>query len=167
MVLEGKIQQAVRFVTERGQGGALKVDDMVRGKDGTESSVYDILQSKHPDSISPGEVAFEEYPEVPEMVTLDITSETVQKVASKLSGAAGPGGVDSMALQQWLLRFGTNSNQLRESVANLCYWLANETPPWTAYRAIMANRLIALDKCPGVKPVGVGKFGDAFLQNAC
>ena len=100
MVLEGKIRQAVRFVTERGQGGALQVDDMVKGKDGTESSVYDVLLSKHPESVRPGEGAFEEYPEVPEMVILDITSETVQKVASRMSGAAGPGGVDSMALQQ-------------------------------------------------------------------
>ena len=68
-----------------------------------------------------------------------------------------------MALQQWLLRFGTSSNKLRESVANLCRWLANETPPWAAYRAIMANRLIALDKCPGVRPVGVGEIWRRLL----
>ena len=77
----------------------MKVDDLVKGKDAMESSVYDILLSKHPELVNPDEEAFEEYPEVPEMVTLDITLETVQKVASKLSRAAGPGGVDSMALQ--------------------------------------------------------------------
>ena len=117
MVLEGKIRQAVRFATERGQGGALSAKDKVKGKDGTESTVLEILLSKHPEAVEPEEGVFEDYPDTPEMVTLDITGKTVAKVATRLSGAAGPGGVDSMALQQWLLRFGTNSNHLREAVA--------------------------------------------------
>ena len=99
-----------------------------------------------------------EYSLVPEMVILDITADTVMIVAKKLSGAAGPGGIDSMALQQWLLRFGVSSNLLREAVAHFTRWLANCTPPWAAYRAIMANRLVALDKCPGVRPVGIGEI---------
>eukprot|EP00957_Ditylum_brightwellii_P197663 15059000-Ditylum_brightwellii.AAC.1 len=36
-------------------------------------------------------------------------------------------------------------------------WLANNRPPLAAYWAIIAGRLIALDICPGVRPVGVGE----------
>ena len=129
MVLQGKIRQAVRFVTERGSGGALSADDKVMNKDGTESTVLEVLRSKHPEAVHPREEDLEEYPSVPEMVTLDITADTVVKVASKLSGVAGPGGIDSMALQQWLLRFGVSSNLLREAVGHFVRWMANSTPP--------------------------------------
>ena len=40
---------------------------------------------------------------------------------------------------------------------NFVDWLANESPPWTAYRAFMSGRLIVLDKNPGIRPVGLGK----------
>ena len=35
--------------------------------------------------------------------------------------------------------------------------MANSSPPWAAYCALMAFRLVALDKMPGVHPVGIGK----------
>jgi hypothetical protein len=41
--------------------------------------------------------------------------------------------------------------------ANLVDCLANSFPPWAAYRALMAGRLVALDKCPGVRPIRVGE----------
>ena len=81
----------------------------------------------------------------------------VERVASKLSGAAGPGGTGAVELSNWLLRFGTASQMLREELASLTEWLANAHPPWAAYRALMACRLVALDKCPGVRPVGIGE----------
>ena len=30
-------------------------------------------------------------------------------------------------------------------------------PPWTAYCALMASHLVALDKMPGVCPMGIGE----------
>ncbi len=37
-------------------------------------------------------------------------------------------------------------------------WLSNESPPWAAYRALMSQRLVALDKQPGVRPVAIGEI---------
>ena len=34
-------------------------------------------------------------------------------------------------------------------------WMDNSSPPWAAYPALMACRLVALDKSPGVRPVGI------------
>ena len=76
MVLQGKIRHAVRFATERGQGGALAPQDKVASKDGTESTVLEVLTSKYPEAVHPKEEDIEEYSLVPEMVTLDITAES-------------------------------------------------------------------------------------------
>ena len=88
---------------------------------------------------------------------MDITEDIVEQVARRLSGSAGPGGSDAQAIQQWLLRFGGASQELRRAVAKFVSWMANDSPPWAAYRAIKAGRLIGLDKCPGVRPVGIGE----------
>ena len=37
------------------------------------------------------------------------------------------------------------------------YWMANSSPPWFAYRALMECLLVALDKRPGVRPVRIGE----------
>jgi hypothetical protein len=47
--------------------------------------------------------------------------------------------------------------KLCSALANFTDWLANDFPDWPAYRAIMAGRLVALDKCPGIRPLGVGE----------
>ena len=36
-------------------------------------------------------------------------------------------------------------------------WMANQIPTWAAYWAFMSGRLIALDKQPGIRLVGVGE----------
>ena len=60
-------------------------------------------------------------------------------------------------MQNWLLRVGAASAELRLIVGDFVEWLGNGRTPWAAYRALMSGRLIALDKHPGITPVGVGE----------
>ena len=51
---------------------------------------------------------------------------------------------------------GEDSTILRTSVETSVDWLANVSLPWADYPAFMSGRLIAIDKHPGVRLVGVG-----------
>jgi hypothetical protein len=121
-----------------------------------------LFLTKHPALCNPVSVgdadgAFEPYPDLPAPIPVCITQDDVEAVSSRLSGAARPGGTDAVELSNWLLRFGRESKALREEMAAWTNWLANTSPPWAAYWALMANRLVALDKQPGTCPVGIGE----------
>ena len=55
----------------------------------TGTRVLDVLHSKHPEAVIPDADVLEEYAVVPEMKDLDVTCDTVTKVAGELSGAGG------------------------------------------------------------------------------
>ncbi|KAI2490762.1 hypothetical protein MHU86_23809 [Fragilaria crotonensis] len=139
------------------RGGVRQPDDLCT-KSGR--PVWQVLQEKHPalrDPTSVGEEdgAFEPYPNLPAPIPVCVTQDDVEAISPRLAGAAGPGGTDAVDLANWLLRFGLEA--LREEMAAWTNWLANTSPPWAAYRAVMANRLVALDKQPGTRPVGIGE----------
>ena len=119
--------------------------------------VSDVLKDKHPNARVPEVSSLPTYPTTPELRNIDITANHIETVAQRLSGSGGPSGTSSSTLQSWLLKFGSASAELRNATAELVDWLANHQPPWAAYRALMAGRLVALDKCPGVRPVGIGE----------
>eukprot|EP00957_Ditylum_brightwellii_P044754 3394045-Ditylum_brightwellii.AAC.1 len=120
-------QKAVRWLTGHEKGGLLQPNNKCSK---TGLPVATVLQSKHPEPVVPELQALKEFPNVHAFVNVDVTGGVIEKVARHLSGAAGPGGVD---------------------------WIANSFPPWAAIRAYVAGHLIGLDKCPGVRPVGVGE----------
>ncbi|KAI2494156.1 hypothetical protein MHU86_20388 [Fragilaria crotonensis] len=158
-VLSGRLRSAVRTLTDRSGGGVRQPDDLC-SKAGR--PVWQVLQEKHPalrdpTSVGAADGAFEPYPDLPAPVPVCTTQDDVEAIASRLSGAAGPGGTDAVDLANWLLRFGRESEAMREEMAAWTNWLANTSPPWAAYRAVMANRLVALDKQPGTRPVGIGE----------
>ena len=118
----------------------------------------EVLRTKHSEARTPTAANLDSYPgRPPELTQVDITKDTVTGVAGRLLGGAGPGGTDSVSLQHWLLRFGAASAELRLIVGEFVEWLGNGWPLWAAYRALISGRLIALDKQPVIRPVGVGE----------
>ena len=69
------------------------------------------------------------------------------------------------ALHGWILKFREYRKIIRTSVETFSDWLANGIPPWAAYHAFMYDRLIALDKQPGVHLVGVGETKRRLFDN--
>ena len=153
-MLRGQIREAVRVLTETEVAGVLMPNetDLKTG-----DSVSEVLASKHPEARTPDVHNLPTYSETPDFVDVDITESVVEHIASRLSGAAGPGGADAHALSHWLLRFGASSKRLRVAIAALACWMANDLPPWAAIRALMAGRLLAIDKSPGIRPIGIGE----------
>ena len=151
LMLQGNVRAAVCWITERAGGGVLK------SSDSTTVSVVDALRLKHPEPQIPPESIFPCCDGLPYLKDSEITAAHVQTVAWHLQGGAGPGGCDLRHWKDVLLRFGSTSGHLRETIAGFCRNLCNSVVPWDDIRALLASRLIALDKCPGVHPIGVGE----------
>jgi len=159
-VLNGQIRKGVRNLTDRGGGGVLLPDDKCTK---TNQPVFEVLEEKHPEMEMPDlanetTACFEEYDKVPAHLPLQVVAEDVEKLSNKLSGSAGPSSQDAAHLTDMLTRHGKASYELREEISAWAEWMGNTFPPFAAYRALLTRRLVALDKQPGVRPVGIGEI---------
>ena len=97
----------------------------------------------------------------PEPVIFEaITAELIQKLSKEGHGSGGPTQLDS---DNW--RHMTNSNvfmphsiNLCQAVADMTKRLATEHVDQICLREFTSSRLIALDKNPGVRPIGVNEI---------
>ena len=105
----------------------------------------------------PKDCAIPSFDTLPCLEESEITSAHIQSVAHQLQGGAGPGGCDFFHWRDILLRYGASSARLHDSVAALCRHICNSIVPWDDIRALVASRLIALNKCPVVRPIGIGE----------
>lgn len=154
LMLQGEVRRACRFLTDRAIGGVLNPS----GLDTDENSVIESLRSKHPQQQQINAADLHHYDKVPELGFVQIAGLEVATVAKKLHGSAGLGGTDAPTLKMWLTKFKTSSTSLQEAVASFVTWMANQIVPHASIRAFLSNRLIALDKNPGVRPIGIGQI---------
>ena len=75
-------------------------------------------------------------------------------IAQSRPGVSRPG---VSRIRNWLLWFSCALEEFWAVVAQLADWHTNSSPPWDSYRALISCRIIAIDKRPGVHPVGIGE----------
>lgn len=161
LMQQGKVTKAVRFLTSDLSAGTLPLDENTRR----------MLNEKHP----PAKEAVPEtmfqgvyHPPPPEIFEC-ITGEKIWRHALHTSGAAGPSGLDADGWKCILStsKFGNTANDLCKAIAALARKLATEN--CQHIDALIACRLIALDKKPGCRPIGIGEvlrriIGKAIME---
>jgi len=113
-----------------------------------------LFTAVHPNLQLPLESVLPCCDDLPFMEDSRITSAHVQLVVSCLQGEAGP---RSAHWRDAVLRHESSSGRLHEAVTALCRLLCNSLVAWDSVRALLSSQLIALDKCHGVRLIGIGE----------
>jgi hypothetical protein len=138
-IMRGELCSALRYISDTECGGLLYPDNM---DDKTQKSIGEVLQDKHPPMRDPGPAAMKHYNKVLDFIDLNITCNHVENVAEKVSGSSGLNGFDSSALKNVLLLHGQASQRLCVVITQFSRWLSNGNPPFAAFPAALANRLL-------------------------
>ena len=159
LLFQGKTNAALQLLSEQGKGGVLRVDDLVDLGDHVQKPVLDILRSKHPHAQSVSPAALPEGstdpPEVHPVVFDQITGASIRCAALRTKGAAGPSGIDAHGWRRLCTSFKSASHDLCHALALLARRLCTTFVDPKGISPFLACRLIALDKCPGVRPIGI------------
>ena len=147
LMLEGKVNAAMRLLDETNSGDVLSLSN----------EVLEELLKKHPASQPADESTLirGEVPFVDPAVFANIDKASVAGAAMYTKGAAGPSGLDALGWRHVLVsqNYGYTGKELRESIASMTRNLATRTleiqeDGSTSIEAYLSCRLIPLDKLP-------------------
>ena len=163
LILAGKTQAALRLLSSQGRGSVLPVHRLVDPADPASGNVLDALKEKHPPAqpvsvdalLNPDAVV--SAPESHPVLFEGITAEVIRRAALRCGGSAGPSGLDASAWQRMCVAFKSSSVSLCEALALFSRRIYSDYVAPSGLSAFTACRLIALDKCPGVRPIGVAE----------
>ncbi len=127
-------------------------------------TVRDILKQKHPEGkpVTPSAVVDSD-PSDPSLsephpvIFEQITGSLVRSVALRTEGAVGPSGIDAQGWRRLCSSFQHAFSGLCDALACVCKRICSTYVDPCGLTAFVACRLIALNKCPGVRPIGIGE----------
>ena len=118
------------------------------------------LLEKHPPGIPATPSAISEEPPTiqPHPVVYDqIDGPLIRSTVQCLSGSAGPSGFDAKGWKRVCSSFHSASDDLCTAIARVTRRLCSSYIDPQGISALVACRLVALDKCPGIRPIGIGE----------
>ena len=157
LMKQGKVKSAPRLLAQV-QGAPLSVHDPV----GDDKTVLDVLRKKHPigqDVISESIVQDSGTMQFHPVIFESLDCEAIRKAALKTDGSAGLSGVDARGFRR-------ASDDLCWSMSCVARRIASTYVDPSTLASFTACRLIALDKHPGVRPIGVWEVARRIISKA-
>ena len=164
LMFQGKTKAALRLLSDQNKGGLLHLDDLVDGK----GSVREVLTAKHPPSqpAHPDTIINDDPKEVHPVLFESLDATAIKSAALHTSGAAGPSGIDALGWRRLCTAHKSASVELCHSLALVAKRLCTELVDPAGIAPLLACRLIALDKNPGVRPIGIGDVSRRIIAKA-
>ena len=148
---KGNVNSAINLLTNNMESGILPLNN----------DTLKLLKQKHPKPAKACEdVLLPDEPESVHFVKFEsIDGELVRKACMKTRGGSGPSGMDADGWRHILLskNFGDAPNDLCKAIASVIKKLCTEKLRSNNIEALLASRLIPLDKHPGLRPIDVGE----------
>ena len=104
-------------------------------------------------------------PEIHPIIFDSIDARLIRSAALKTSGAAGPSCLDAHAWRRLCTTF-KSASTLCQSLAEIAKRLCTSFVDPQGLAPLLASRLIALDKCPGVHPISIGDTARRIITKA-
>ena len=95
-----------------------------------------------------------------------LDADAIRQAALHTHGTAGTSGLDAYAWRRLCSSFKSASNNLCTALASVDRRIATTGVNPEGLSAFVACRLIPLDKCPGVTPIGVGEVSRRIIAKA-
>ena len=151
MVFNNNLKGAMSLIADKSKGGVMPIDEDTKKE----------MRLKHPNAqpmthaaLLTGEIP----PNVHEVFFHQIQGELVKKCALRTRGSAGVSQQEDELWHKMVTGYKDSSSSLCNAVAVLTCRLATECVDPKGLEALLANRGIAINKCPGLRPVGVGEM---------
>ena len=166
LIFQGKIKDALRLISTKPSGHPLPPNFKLPNN----KTVFEELCHKHPEgkSINPSVLISEDECTTPfHPVIFDaLDGALIKEITMKTKGSAGPSGLDAEDWRHMCCSFKEVSNQLCNTLAGTAQRIATTYVDPKGLEALNACRLIALDKRPGVRPIGVGEVVKMIIGKA-
>lgn len=159
MMFNGNGKGAMRYVVDQAKGGVLPLNDETKA----------ILKKLHPDpeKAIPETLITGDIPEdVDQVVFTALDGSLIKKCALRTEGAAGISQADDRLWHKMVTSYKETSSELCRAVAAATRRFATEFVDPESLEALLANRGIPLDKCPGLRPVGIGEVKRRVMGKA-
>lgn len=155
-IFQGNVHAAIKLLEDHGP---------TRGVQDLSDELKSVLQKLHPPAaFASKDILLQgEFTHVNPVIFDELTADAIRKAALRTKGAAGVSGGDATQWKRQLFAFRSASTNLCSAMASFAQRLCTEYIDPSVLEGFVAGRLLALDKNPGTRPIGIGEISRRII----